>query len=302
MVFHLIFLLVMSVYDREKVYLHSCFLEKELFLYLKMFILFYADDTVILAESANDLQFALNEFYRYCDTWKLTFGTSGDSGIWELYVDWDADVSAICMTWTLRFFWSGTVGLDTFKKEISSASETLKNGNSMAVSCRAMNMDYQRIFETFLQNIITPQIEIQEFSLLVYKMLEQFEKEADSPGVNSCKTFIENAFLLTGGFATYPCLRLEVLLRIHVSPEWIPHTSIVGIPIVKRSGSGSQVTTEFRGSVQIDRRLLIFADSQKIAVNKLIPCKKMRQFDELIHPYNVAYVIVRLTSKTYQYA
>lgn len=68
MVFHLIFLLVMSVYDREKVYLHSCFLEKELFLYLKMFILFYADDTVILAESANDLQFALNEFYRYCDT------------------------------------------------------------------------------------------------------------------------------------------------------------------------------------------------------------------------------------------
>lgn len=47
-------------------------IEKELFLYLKMFILFYADDTVILAESANDLQFALNEFYRYCDTWKLT--------------------------------------------------------------------------------------------------------------------------------------------------------------------------------------------------------------------------------------
>lgn len=40
----------------------------------------------------------------------------------------------------VRFFWSGTVGLDTFKKEISSASETLKNGNSMAVSCRAMNM------------------------------------------------------------------------------------------------------------------------------------------------------------------
>lgn len=37
-----------------------------------MFILFYADDTVILAESANDLQFALDEFYRYSDTWKLT--------------------------------------------------------------------------------------------------------------------------------------------------------------------------------------------------------------------------------------
>lgn len=28
------------------------------------------------------------------------FGTSGGSGIWELYVDWDADISAICMTLT----------------------------------------------------------------------------------------------------------------------------------------------------------------------------------------------------------
>lgn len=51
-------------------------LKKNSVLYLEMFILFYADGTVILAESANDLQFALNELYKYCDIWKLTVNIS----------------------------------------------------------------------------------------------------------------------------------------------------------------------------------------------------------------------------------
>jgi hypothetical protein len=34
-------------------------------------VLLYADDTVILAESAEDLQLALNEFFIYCTQWKL---------------------------------------------------------------------------------------------------------------------------------------------------------------------------------------------------------------------------------------
>lgn len=36
--------------------------------------------------------------------------------------------------------------------------------------------DYQPISQTFLQNKMTPKIELQDFSSLVYKMLEQFEK------------------------------------------------------------------------------------------------------------------------------
>lgn len=50
-------------------------IENELFLYLKLFILFYADDTVIMAETAEDLQNALNEFYLYCSQWKLQVNT-----------------------------------------------------------------------------------------------------------------------------------------------------------------------------------------------------------------------------------
>ena len=38
-------------------------IEDELLLHLKLLILFYADDTVILAESADDLQKALIEFF-----------------------------------------------------------------------------------------------------------------------------------------------------------------------------------------------------------------------------------------------
>lgn len=39
--------------------------------YLKLFILLYADDTVIMAESARDLQHALHEFSVYCRKWKV---------------------------------------------------------------------------------------------------------------------------------------------------------------------------------------------------------------------------------------
>ena len=39
--------------------------------YFKLYLLFYADDTVILAESEEQLQAALNSMYLYCQTWKL---------------------------------------------------------------------------------------------------------------------------------------------------------------------------------------------------------------------------------------
>ena len=89
------FLHVMLVYNREKIYLRffslyindldnflqekrivglqsvSESIEKELMIFLKIMVLLYADKTVILAESAEDLQLALNEFFIYCTQWKL---------------------------------------------------------------------------------------------------------------------------------------------------------------------------------------------------------------------------------------
>ena len=47
-------------------------LKMNFYLYVKLVVLLYADNTVIISESADDLQHAYNEFYTYCNQWKLT--------------------------------------------------------------------------------------------------------------------------------------------------------------------------------------------------------------------------------------
>ena len=44
-------------------------------LFLRLFVLLYADDTIILAESAEELQKALDAAYKYCTDWKLIVNT-----------------------------------------------------------------------------------------------------------------------------------------------------------------------------------------------------------------------------------
>ena len=46
-------------------------LDEEIVTHFKLYILLYADDTVILAENPNDLQASLNEMKSYCDTFDL---------------------------------------------------------------------------------------------------------------------------------------------------------------------------------------------------------------------------------------
>jgi hypothetical protein len=46
-------------------------IEENLNIYLKPFVLLYADDTVIVVESREDLQAQLNVFGEYCKKWKL---------------------------------------------------------------------------------------------------------------------------------------------------------------------------------------------------------------------------------------
>ena len=51
-------------------------LDNQMFLFLKLFVLLYADDTVIVSEKAEDLQNALDIYEQYCNTWKPTVNTS----------------------------------------------------------------------------------------------------------------------------------------------------------------------------------------------------------------------------------
>ena len=40
-------------------------------IYLKLFVLLYADDTILLSDTFDDLQLQLNVFHDYCSFWKL---------------------------------------------------------------------------------------------------------------------------------------------------------------------------------------------------------------------------------------
>ena len=51
----------------------SCeFNDEDLYMFIKIFILMYADNTVIFSHSQNDLQKALDTFENYCKEWQLT--------------------------------------------------------------------------------------------------------------------------------------------------------------------------------------------------------------------------------------
>ena len=44
--------------------------------FLRIYALLYADDTIVLSESENELQKALNAVFEYCNDWDLTVNTS----------------------------------------------------------------------------------------------------------------------------------------------------------------------------------------------------------------------------------
>ena len=45
-------------------------------MFCNLFTLLYADDTIVLAENAEELQLALNALFDYCQTWHLTVNTT----------------------------------------------------------------------------------------------------------------------------------------------------------------------------------------------------------------------------------
>ena len=52
------------------------FPDDDLIVYFKLYVLLYADDTVVFAESRDELQAALNGLFLYCKTWNLNVNSS----------------------------------------------------------------------------------------------------------------------------------------------------------------------------------------------------------------------------------
>ena len=48
------------------------FNSEEIYIYLKIMLLLYADDTVLFSNTENDMQLALDNFHSYCTNWRLT--------------------------------------------------------------------------------------------------------------------------------------------------------------------------------------------------------------------------------------
>ena len=50
--------------------------DTEISIFMRLVVLLYADDTVIVAKSENDLQYTFDRFYTYCQQWKLKVNAS----------------------------------------------------------------------------------------------------------------------------------------------------------------------------------------------------------------------------------
>ena len=61
-------------------YLHDLILEKletdDTVMFFRLFLLLYADNTILLAETGKELQAALNDLGHYCKIWKLKVNVS----------------------------------------------------------------------------------------------------------------------------------------------------------------------------------------------------------------------------------
>ena len=54
----------------------SCLSEPDLEVFLRLYVLLYADDTIAMAETPEELQKALVAVHKYCALWKLTVNTT----------------------------------------------------------------------------------------------------------------------------------------------------------------------------------------------------------------------------------
>ena len=61
---------------------------EHIYSYLKLFILLFADDTVLFSHNQYDLQSMLNSFENYCDEWKLTVNISKTRNSYRIKIPW----------------------------------------------------------------------------------------------------------------------------------------------------------------------------------------------------------------------
>ena len=139
-------------------------LETELEIYLKIFVILYADDTILLAESAEDLQVQLNAFGEYCDNWKMKVNVNKTKiivfGFGKLrqnlkFTYKNVDIEIVKQFNYLGVIFTKTCNFDVTKKHLSDKAlkamhEVLKMGRLYKLSVK-MQLD---LFDKMIKPIL----------------------------------------------------------------------------------------------------------------------------------------------------
>ena len=151
----------------------SSMIEMKLGQYLKLFTLLYADDTVLMAESAEDLQTQLNSFNDYCKKWNLkvnvdktkiiVFGSRNAGNLEFKYNDRVIDIVNEFNYLGIMFSSSGSF-LKAKQKQLTKANkaiyEVLKKGrlHNLSIQCQL------ELFDRIIQPILLYGCEVWGFS------------------------------------------------------------------------------------------------------------------------------------------
>ena len=151
----------------------SDMIEMKLGQYLKLFTLLYADDTVLMAESAEDLQTQLNSFNDYCKKWNLKvnvdktkiiiFGSRNAGNLEFKYNDRVIDIVNEFKYLGIMFSRSGSF-LKAKQKQVTKANkaiyDVLKKGrlHNLSIQCQL------ELFDRIIQPILLYGCEVWGFS------------------------------------------------------------------------------------------------------------------------------------------
>ena len=151
----------------------SDMIEMKLGQYLKLFTLLYADDTVLMAESAEDLQTQLNSFNDYCKKWNLKvnvdktkiiiFGSRNAGNLEFKYNDRVIDIVNEFNYLGIMFSSSGSF-LKAKQKQVTKANkaiyEVLKKGrlHNLSIQCQL------ELFDRVIQPILLYGCEVWGFN------------------------------------------------------------------------------------------------------------------------------------------
>ena len=135
--------------------------DDEVQVFLHLFVLLYADDTVILAEDEEALQSALNGLHQYCEEWHITVNTDktkivifarGRVQIYPAFVFGNTHIEVVdsYIYLGVKFFYNGGFA-QNINRQVSQAKRAL---NSLMCKAKILRLPADLVLELFDQTVL----------------------------------------------------------------------------------------------------------------------------------------------------